>query len=153
MTNHTQRAHLTRLALALCRATDDVPRRLVEEAALEAFDYPDVPDLAPSTVEIDAALSAVYWLENEFREEVAILSLVRMERETGVNLLDLPRAHALTMYGSEFYIVIRNAMGLLAYAWQIKTHGRGGAVMTVKEFQHAVAANHIPPERQPEPTL
>ncbi len=131
---------------------NEIPPRVIEEAILEAFDHPAVPDLAPSTMEIDAAIIAVYELGFIFRNEVAIISLIRMERETGVDLLKLPCAHALAENGGDAYLVIRTVMGLLAYAWQLKTYGPSGTVLTVKEFEAAVTANRIPPSSPPEST-
>lgn len=117
------------MLMALREVPDDYPRRSrFEEAVRDVVQHPVNTDFDLTTDELDQVGYFLRLLAEEWtalkRQEALLVSLMRLKRETGWDLIEDPRINGLARRGPAVYLTYLHVIGAVALAWQVHVHPR-----------------------------
>gem|GEM_PF-7112619 len=118
------KAEVVRLALRELDDEDPVYPR-IREALEAALDDPGCPLKELSHTELDRLETILQELDREsntVQDEALQVSLHRLRCETSWDPKLLPASQALLNGVGMTYLLTRNALGVIALAWQVQTH-------------------------------
>ena len=131
------------LELALCELTREDPFRGHFNTALRQVLDGAQADLSHTRDQLDHLdyfLTVLNENSSLQRQEAFLVSLMRLHRDTGWDLLADERIRSFARRGPRLYLTYLNVLGVIALAWQVKRYGNFGIIL-----EEAVFRQHYPP--------